>query len=372
MQKLMRVVGGVALCVGLAACTLPRGAALQSEILDVSDQGSAEEGTQNFAVHMVDQAFLGQLQSWPKTGPTRGWLSHSHNGASARIAPGDTINVQIWDSSENSLLTGVGENAVRMEGIKVTPQGTIFLPYVGRVSVAGLTEEAARNRIQTIAERTIPLAQVILMVDRGVKRSADLVGGVGSPGNYPIPDTHFSLLNLISLGGGVSEGLRNPQVTLIRQGKRFTTSLETIYENPEADTIMRGGDKVIVQKDDRYFRALGATTGDALHYFETERVTALDALAMIGGLEAARADPKGILVLREYSAAQVASGGPEHPRTVFVIDLTTADGTFSAGQFEILPLDTVLVTESPVNNVRTIFRLIGSVFGIATSVNNAT
>lgn len=371
MFKPLSMLLGLTLVLALGACSLPREAALQSEILNASDQGSAEDGTQNFAVHMVDQAFLPQVANWPHPGPARRWLSHKHGSNAGRIAAGDLVSVQIWDSSENSLVTAVGQNAVTMENIKVSPQGSIFLPYVGRVTIAGQTEESARNRIQTALERTVPLGQVILSVERGTKRAADLVGGVSKPGNYPIPDPHFTVLNLISLGGGVPEALRNPQVTLVRAGKTFTTSLERLYDQPKSDAIVQGGDKVIVQKDDRYFRALGATSGDALHYFETEHLTALDALAMIGGLEASRADPKGILVFREYAARHVKPGGPEHARTIFVIDLTSADGTFSAGKFRIAPQDTVLVTESPVNNARTIFGLIGSAFGLASTVNNS-
>jgi polysaccharide export outer membrane protein len=63
-------------------------------------------------------------------------------------------------------------------------------------------------------------------------------------------------------------------------------------------------------------------------------------------------------------------GGPAHPRTVFVINLTTADGLFSAGKFDIHPDDVVLATESAVSNVRTVFGLIGSVFGLASQTNN--
>ncbi|THH38040.1 polysaccharide export protein [Aliishimia ponticola] len=365
-----RILWSVTLVLGLAACSLPRGAALQSEIL--SDRKAEAESAAEFAVHKVDKAFLDRLESWPSTGPHRRWLAHSHSRATDLIAPGDTVNVQIWDSSENSILTSEGERVADIRGVKVSPQGMVFLPYIGRIRIAGMTEEAARNRIQRETEKAAPLAQVILTVETGVKRSADLVGGVSAPGSYDIPDSHFTLLNLISAGGGVSESLRNPQVSLIRRGTRYTTSLDTVYQKPDADVVIAGGDKVIIEQDDRYFRALGATGGDALHYFPSENLTALDALALIGGLEASRADPKGILIFREYDADKVGGSGPEQARTVFVIDLTSADGTFSAGKFDIAPKDTVLVTESPVTNARTIFGLIGSAFGLVSTVNNNT
>ena len=50
---------------------------------------------------------------------------------------------------------------------------------------------------------------------------------------------------------------------------------------------------------------------------------------------------------------------------VFVIDLTSADGLFSAGQFQVHPGDTVLVTESAVTAAQSVFGLIGRAFGIS-------
>jgi polysaccharide export outer membrane protein len=49
---------------------------------------------------------------------------------------------------------------------------------------------------------------------------------------------------------------------------------------------------------------------------------------------------------------------------VFTFDLTSADGLFAARQFQIQSGDTVLATESPVTNARTILGLFGSVFGV--------
>ncbi len=364
-------VSAVCMCLAVSACSLPRGAALQGEIL--SGQETDQEGlASNFAVHMVDGNFLTEMSDWPSLTKKRAWLRHKHESRTPLIASGDRISVQIWDSSENSLLTGEGQRVVAMNDIQVSPVGTIFLPYVGNVKVAGMSQEAARNRIQSQAEDTIPLAQVVLQVRSGMERSANLVGGVAGPGVIPIPDPHTTVLNLVSIGGGVSPGMRNPQVSLVRNGRTYVTSLENIYENPSMDTIVKGGDKVIVQQDDRYFRALGATRGDALHYFTKESVSALDALAMIGGVESSQADLKGILIFRNYEASHVRAGGPEHERTVFVIDLTSADGTFSAGEFQIEPEDTVMVTESPVNTARTILSLVGSVFGFANTVSNST
>ena len=57
--------------------------------------------------------------------------------------------------------------------------------------------------------------------------------------------------------------------------------------------------------------------------------------------------------------------GPRHERTIFTIDLTTADGLFSAGEFAIQPGDLIYVTESPLIGTRNALGLIGAIFGLA-------
>jgi polysaccharide export outer membrane protein len=43
---------------------------------------------------------------------------------------------------------------------------------------------------------------------------------------------------------------------------------------------------------------------------------------------------------------------------VFALDLTSADGLFSAGEFNIQPGDLVYATESPVTTVQTVFSIL--------------
>lgn len=353
----------------LTACSLPRGAALQSEILSKSKSPNPE-----IAVYFVTKSFLPNVSRWPKTGTSNSgrWVDRKHAGSTPIIAAGDSVDLTIWDNEENSLLTAPEQKVIQIDNILVSPKGTIFVPYLDQIKIAGLSNEAARSKIQKKLEVIIPSVQLQLTTTPGMNRSVSLVGGVASPGNYPISDPHFSVLNLISLGGGVPTSLRNPQVRLIRAGHTYTTSLDRIFKNPALDSILKGGDKIIVQNDERYFRSLGAASKEELIYFEEDSISALDAMSLVGGLSDTRANPKGILILREYSSNAVRSdgAGPSNTRSVFVIDLTSADGLFSAGRFVINSKDTVLVTESPLTAINTIFGIIGSVFGIATRADN--
>jgi len=368
MSKLFKYVLWATLCVSLAACgNLPRGAAIQAEVIKGADEHEAD-----FAVYSVSKAFLPSLSDWPRTGERDyGWLSHSHGSNSQIIRTGDMLNVVIWDSSENSLLLAPGQRSTVLNNLRVSSSGTIFVPYVGKIRVAGRSPDNARNLLQEQLANIAPGAQVQLNMLEGRTNSIDIISGVRAPGNVRMPDQDFSVLAAISAAGGVNETLTNPQVKLVRGHKTYRTSLSRLFDDPKLDTRLQGGDSIIVEKDNRYFLSLGATGSESQFPFNRDTVTALDALSTIGGVNEARANLQGILILREYPASALRSGqrGPRQQRVVFTIDLTTSDGLFSARHFEINSGDLVLATESPVNGVRVIAGLIGSAFGILSSVN---
>lgn len=352
---------------GLAACSLPRGAALQSEILR-----EANSEFPDIAVYPVTRGFLPVAQNWPRTGaaPSAGWIRHGHNGAEIRIRPFDSIDLTVWDADENSLLTAPGQKLVDIDDIRVNERGQIFVPYIGHVRVADRTPDRARALIEREMTAIAPSAQVQLQVQPGTRGSVSLVGGVTSPGSIPLPEGHFTVLNLISQGGG-PQNVRNPQIRLIRNGRTYLTSYEALLENPGRDTVLHGGDKVALVEDNRFFRALGASGKEELIYFSQDNLTALDALSLMGGIDERRADPKGVLILREYpgGAVRFDDEGPNNTRVVFTIDLTSSDGLFSAGKFAIYPEDTVLATESPVTTAESALRLFGSLASLRSLAN---
>lgn len=367
MRRIFRSVGVFGLCLVLAACSLPRGAGVEQEIL-----GGADDAGADFAIYPVTRAFLPTLAEWPVVGEAElNWITASAGARTNIITAGDIVSITIWDSNDNSLLAAPEQRSVNLEQMRVAANGSIFMPYIGSTRIAGLTPQGARARLQAELEAIVPSAQVQLSLEPGLHNSVDLVGGVRVPGTYPMPDQSYSVLSLISEGGGVDPSLQNPQIRLMRGGSIFGTSITRLYSEPALDTRLRGGDRVIVEEDRRYFLSLGATGSQDQHPFTQDIISALDAISIIGGVSASRADPEGILILREYPVSALRPGerGPRQQRVVFTLDLTTSDGLFSARHFRIQSGDLVLATESPVNSVRTVFGLVGSVFGLANAAS---
>ncbi|UWQ81862.1 polysaccharide export protein (plasmid) [Leisingera sp. S132] len=364
MRKIPLLIAALGIALLPAACSrLPGGAPASEEILKESGEADA-----NFALYKVNRALLPTVAAWPPTGKQErlGWL-HARQGARTQIIqPGDLLSLSIWDSNDNSLLTSLDQKMVQLQDMKVAANGTIFMPYVGDVNVNGLTPDLARRKLQEALEPVVPSAQVQLAMAAGRGNSVDLVSGVAQPGTYPMPDRNYTVMGLISAGGGISAGLNNPQIRLVRGQSIYGTSVDSLLNDPHLDTLLRGGDRVFVEEDERYFLSFGATGKEDLHIFSKDQMSAMDAMSVAGGFQDGKADPKGLLVLREYPASAVAPGvrGPRQQRVVFSLDLTSADGLFSARQFQINPGDLVMATESPVNDVLTISNIFGNFFGV--------
>ncbi|WP_308421510.1 polysaccharide biosynthesis/export family protein [Salipiger pallidus] len=329
-----------------------------------------------FQVVSVTRANMPAIASWPKTGDrnTTGWPATSSGYDSNVIHTGDKLNITIWDSEENSLLTNTAEKSTNLNGVEVGPNGSIFVPYINMVQVRGLTPQMARGRIQDRLVQIAPSAQVQVSLEQGRGSSVDLVGGVSRPGAFTMPSRNYKVLGLIADGGGISPAIRNPQVRLIRGGTTYETSASLLLRDGQRNALLQPGDTVIIEQDDKSFTAIGASGSEDLVYFPKDDLSAMEAIALMGGLSDGRADPKGVLVLREYPVRHLRSDGtaPEMQQVVFTFDLTSADGLFAARNFHVNPDDTVYATEASLTRTQAVMGIIGSAFGLGQSAIRTT
>ncbi|MDO6484923.1 polysaccharide biosynthesis/export family protein [Shimia thalassica] len=354
----------------LSACALPRGAPTKGEVIGSDEQ---EYEDRNINVVEVTRSNISQIGDWPVTG----WHGHYHWLAAQRgpqsnvIRPGDNLNLLIWDNSDNSLLTGVEQRNVEMPLIEVSASGTIFVPYVEDVRVAGLTVQEARKLLQDRLSNIAPSIQVQVALEEGMANSVDAVAGVATPGSYPLPNRNYTIRTLIAQAGGIDGDLENPIVRLSRGNSSYEIPADELFRSASKNIILRGGDQVIVEEDSRFFTLLGSAETEKIVYFPKETVSGLEAVSIAGGLQDTRANPQGLLVLREYpdSAVRADGSGPSKKYVVFVMNLTSADGLFAAKNFAIHPEDTVMATESALKPAQAVIAFLGTAFAITNVFN---
>jgi polysaccharide biosynthesis/export protein len=349
----------------LSGCGVPRGAPSKREVLAGATR--TEDGKEpGFALEIVTRDRLGLYPQWGSSYGTTSmdWPAGNAMPVDQRLAPGDRLQVRIWDAEESSLITSPGAQFSEIQNVQVSASGFVNLPYIDQVEVGGLSHDAARARLQERLTAITPSAQVQLSVEQGRLNSVDMLGGVAQPGSYPLAERNLPLSSLISASGGVLAGLENPQVQITRGGRVFRRPLKDVMANPVNDPALQGGDRVLIEADPRTFTGLGAAGREEVIRFNTQTVSALRAVSMMGGLADTRADPKGILVLRRYGPAAAGKvNGPPHMRVVFSFDLTGADGLFAADEFALENGDIVLATQSPGTTTQRVLGLFGSILG---------
>lgn len=336
----------LAVVISLAAsCGLPRSGPNKSEIF----RGSVQKSGDAYIVEVNDQVARAANYD-PELSFGAGFQNAAVLGSDT-IRPGDTLGLSIWENVDDGLLSDAGLSTTNLEEVQVDGAGFIFVPYAGRIRAAGNTPEAVRRIITEKLAAQTPDPQVLVRRLAGDGASVSLIGGIGAQGVYPIERPTRTLTAMLARAGGVTISPEIAQVSVIRGGHTGTIWLEDLYENPRLDIALRGGDRILVEEDTRTYTALGATGSQNRVRFETQTISAIEALATVGGLNGGLADPTGVFVLREETEAvteailgQDVSGSQ---RIAYVLDLTQPMGLFTAKDFQIRDGDTVYVTEAP-------------------------
>ncbi|MEL6508879.1 MAG: polysaccharide biosynthesis/export family protein [Pseudomonadota bacterium] len=359
-SRLAKGVALVTLVATVAACGLPRSGPNKREIF----AGSVQKQGDAFIVS-VNERVNAATSVTPALGFSDAFKNASLVGSDT-IRAGDTLGITIFENVDDPLLGGEGRTPATLEEVQVDGAGFIFIPYAGRLKASGNTPEALRRIITSKLDAQTPDPQVQVRRAAGDGATVSLAGAVGGQGVYPIERPTRTLSAMLAAAGGVAVEPSIAQITVIRGAHRGKIWFEDLYEFPDLDIALRGGDRILVEEDTRSFTALGATGGQTRVPFESQSLSAIEAIATVGGLQSNVADPTGVFVFRN-EPAEIASQVLNRDdligaqRMVYVLDLTEPNGMFEARDFLVRDGDTVYVTEAPfVTWDKTISALTGS------------
>jgi len=139
--------------------------------------------------------------------------------------------------------------------VTVSPNGAINFPYIGNVTVKGMTLTQVQNEIQkrlSDGYMKFPVVSVSLRESRSKKFF--VYGEVMKPGTYLLDD-NTSALKAISMAGGFTKFGSSSRVKVLRE-KKDGSGYEThkinvgaiMGGNPKTDTKIEPGDIVVVSE----------------------------------------------------------------------------------------------------------------------------
>ena len=359
------------LIMALGSCGLPRSGPNKREIYS----GSVLKEGDAFIVSVNSR--VSQITA---VAPSFGFDSKFENAGlvgSDVISAGDTLALTIFENvKEDPLLGNPGQRVTPLNEMQVDGQGYIFVPYAGKIRAAGQTPEGVRQAITRKLEPQTPDPQVTVNRLAGEGSSVSLSGSVNGPGVYPMELPTRTLAAMLSRAGGISIDPAIALVRVTRAGRTGKVWLQDLYDNPRLDIALRSGDQIVVERDTRSFTALGATGQQNRVQFESKNLSAIEAIATVGGLSTGSADPTGVFVLRNEPAeiANSVLGRSDlvgDQRMAYVLDLTQPTGMFEARDFLIRDGDTVYVTEAPYVQWQKSLSAITGTAGAANQIGNA-
>ncbi|WP_071672808.1 polysaccharide biosynthesis/export family protein [Nioella nitratireducens] len=330
----------------VATCGLPRTGPNRRELF----AGSVQREGDAFVVSVNDRV-LRATSVVEALGFSSDFTNAGLIGADT-ISPGDTLSLSIWENVTDPLLGAQGAPSTVLDEVQVDSAGFIFIPYAGRVRAAGSTPDQLRQTLSRNLDAQTPDPQIIVRRVAGDGATVSVAGAVGSQGVYAIQRPTRTLSAMLSRAGGIAVEAETARVTVVRGDRTGTIWFNDLYAHPELDIALRSGDRILVEADTRSFTALGATNSQTRVPFNTQTISAIEAIATVGGLNPNLADPTGVFVLRN-EPEEIARGvlgrtdivGTQ--RLIYVLDLTEPNGMFQARDFVIRDQDTLYVTVAP-------------------------
>lgn len=163
------------------------------------------------------------------------------------LGGGDVITVNVFGRPELTTTAYVADD------------GSVSVPLAGKVQVAGLSPQAAGQRIADALRKGQYLVnpQVNVTLTEYQSQLLSVLGEVNNPGRFPLR-SKTTVLDAIAQAGGISERGSDTVFVLRQVGdevRRFPLNLDGLVSGgiPASTFQLRSGDSVFVPKADQFF-----------------------------------------------------------------------------------------------------------------------
>jgi polysaccharide export outer membrane protein len=215
------------------------------------------------------------------------------------IGPGDLLAISVFEVPELNIT------------VRVSEDGTITLPLLGKIEVEGLTRFDLERKLAGLLEKNyLKNAQVTIFIKEYQSKKVSIIGAVKNPGNYELIGKQ-TLLQVLSLAGGLTEEASD-RIIVIRQypeatSKSLTIDLEELMlkGNPKLNIPINSGDIINVPVErfiDIYVFGQVNKPGN-IKMKKSAQLTLLRAIAQAGGFTD-RARKSGVIIKRTINGRE--------------------------------------------------------------------
>lgn len=363
----------------LAGCSaLPSTGPLTDEVM----QGGDTEFERRYVVVDIDERVAAILAS--HAGPSfRARFGDYRPPPNLRIGIGDDVRVTIWEAASGGLFSspavdrfGTGSRSALIPDQTITGDGTIGVPYAGRIDVVGRTPaDVEAIVLQRLAGKAIE-PQALVTVTRSVSNTVTVTGEVTAGARVPLSPRGDRVMDVIGSVGGVRGSVSETFVRLTRGNNTATVPMETILSHPQENVFMRPGDILTLVREPQTFTTFGAIGANAVVPFGKIAISLEEAIARAGGLQDLRSDPDGIFLLRFEPPATVREIAPRRDidkrerliPVVYRLTLRDPKNYFVARTFAMRDKDVLYVANASAVELQKFLTVVSTAIAPATTI----
>lgn len=286
-------------------------------------------------------------------------------GYEYRLAPGDIIDIVVYEHPELTLRVG-GGRTVEEAGIVVESDGAVFFPYIGEVAVEGLTAREVRRMVAGRLAEYISSPQVDVKVLGYRSKRVYVTGQVAEPGPQAITNVPMTVADAISMAGGLTEDANWHDALLSRDGEETRISLyEMFYHGRMGGNLLLEHRDVlhVPEQGVREVYVLGEPNEVSIVPMGSMPMSLTEALAAAGGINQETSDASGIFVIRDAEGEGGEEGGEGaggRGIDVYQLDVRNAVAYALGSRFMMWPGDIVYITTAPVTRWNRVVRQIAN------------
>lgn len=240
--------------------------------------------------------------------------------------------------------------------VPVERDGTIKLPFVGRIQAAGQTTAELQAMIERAYHGQSQHPQVMVAIKQNNSELAYVSGDVRRPGRLELTLEHQRLLDAIALAGGATAPSPDVVVRVTRGADAVEERLNDVRAGSPDDLVLVAGDRVEVINRPRSFVVLGASAKVAQVAFDQDSLSLAEAIARAGGPNDATADPTQIFLFRQGAGA--SSTRP----VIYRLDLMRPASYLLAQRFAMRDKDVIYVSNARANRPTKLVAIINQLF----------
>ena len=192
--------------------------------------------------------------------------------------------------------------------VRVSEDGSITLPLLGKVTIAGLTKEDVEKKLAALLfeKNYLKSARVTVFIKEYQSSQVAVMGAVVKSGMYDLIG-HTTLLQMISQAGGLTDRASN-EMFILREDKKTRVQSRIVIDlddlinngNQKLNIPLEGGDTINIPIDQiiNVFVFGEVRNPGALQVKMSKKINVFQAIAQAGGLTEG-ASKRGITVTRK-------------------------------------------------------------------------